>query len=158
MDPTNVMLSGLTRGGDILESTVRKLAGTASTRARPDRWNVVSVNRQPQDIMPGGRLPGPLAELQDKIEVQVRPAPGDKGSELAARIVRPPSDGDGDGDGDAKHTDEPHQRLRVALRHAKMILETGEVLESDKPSTTRTTITNLPLEFAIRRAQGMGRL
>jgi hypothetical protein len=156
MDPTNLMLNGLTRGGDILESTVRKLAGTASSRARTDRWNVVTVNRPPQDVMPGGELPGPLAEMAGEIEVQVRPAPADKGTELAARITRP-TDGDGQGP-DAKNTDDQRQRLRAALRHAKMMLETGEVLESDKPSTTRTTITNLPLEFALRRAQGWGRL
>jgi hypothetical protein len=95
--------------------------------------------------MPDGRLPGPLAEMASEIEVQVRPAPADKGSELAARITR-------------QHTGDQRERLRTALRHAKMILETGEVLESDKPSTTRTTITNLPLELALRRAQGTGRL
>jgi hypothetical protein len=145
MDPTNLMLNGLTRGGDIIESTVRKIAGTATTRARTDRWNVVTVNRPPQDVMPDGRLPGPLAEMASEIEVQVRPAPADKGSELAARITR-------------QHTGDQRERLRTALRHAKMILETGEVLESDKPSTTRTTITNLPLELALRRAQGTGRL
>jgi hypothetical protein len=156
MDPTNLMLNGLTRGGDIIESTVRKIAGTASSRARTDRWNVVTVNRPPQDVMPDGRLPGPLAEMADEIEVQVRPAPADKGSELAARITRP-ADGNGHGP-DAKNADDQRERLRTALRHAKMILETGEVLESDKPSTTRTTITNLPLEFALRRAQGAGRL
>jgi hypothetical protein len=144
MDPTNLMLNGLTRGGDILESTVRKLAGVASSRARTDRWNVVSVNLPPHDVMPDGRLPGPLAELEGEIEVQVRPAPADKGTEVFARYA-------GAHDGD-------RQRLRTALRHAKMILETGEVLESDEPSTTKTTVTNLPLELAIRRAQGVGRL
>jgi hypothetical protein len=156
MDATNLMLNGLTRGGNILESTVRKLAGTVGARARQDRWNVVTVNRPPQEVMPDGQLPGPLAQMEGQIEVQVRPAPADKGSELAARIVRPAGD-DGEGP-DGKTDDEPRQRLRTALRHAKMILETGEVLESDKPGTTKTTITNLPLEFAIRRAQGLGRL
>jgi hypothetical protein len=156
MDPTNLMLNGLTRGGDIIESTVRKIAGTASSRARADHWNVVTVNRPPQEVMPDGQLPGSLAEMAGEIEVQVRPAPADKGSELAARITRP-ADGDEQGPG-AKNTDDQRQRLRTALRHAKMVLETGEVLESDKPSTTRTTVTNLPLELALRRAQGWGRL
>jgi hypothetical protein len=144
MDPTNLMLNGLTRGGDILESSVRKLAGAASTRARQDRWNVVTVNLAPADVMPDGRLPGPLAEMADEIEVQVRPAPADKGTELLVRFA-------GAHQGD-------RGRLRTALRDAKMILETGEVLESDKPSTTRTTITNLPLELSIRRAKAAGRL
>jgi hypothetical protein len=39
-----------------------------------------------------------------------------------------------------------------------MLLETGEVLEPDKPGSAETTITNLPLELAIRRAQEAGRL
>jgi hypothetical protein len=156
MDTTNLMLNGLTRGGSILESTVKKLAGAAAARARQDRWNVVTVYRPAQDITPEGRLPDPLAQMEGEIEVQVRPAPGDKGTELAARLLHP---GDGDGQGpEGKTGDEPRQRLRTALRHSKMILETGEVLESDKPGTTRTTVTNLPLEFAIRRAQGLGRL
>lgn len=157
MDATNLMLNGLTRGGSILESTVRKLSGTASTRMRQDRWNVVTVNRPAQDVMPEGGLPGPLAEMEGQIEVQVRPAPGDKGSELAARILLRRDDGNGHGP-EARAADEQRRRLRKALRHAKMILETGEVLEPDKPSTTRTTITNLPLELAIRRAQEEGRL
>jgi hypothetical protein len=48
--------------------------------------------------------------------------------------------------------------VRAALRHSKMLIETGEVLQSDKPPTTRRTPTNLPLELAIRRAQKEGRL
>ena len=33
--------------------------------------------------MPDGQVPGPLAELGDLVEVEVRAAPGGKGSELA---------------------------------------------------------------------------
>jgi hypothetical protein len=154
MNATNLMLNGLTSGGSIVESTVRKLAGSARARARQDRWNVVTVNLPPDRVMPGGTPPGPLADMQAEIELQVRPAPGDKGSELAARLLH----GDAGNGGDGKHGDRPRERLRAALRDSKMILETGEVLESDKPSTAKTTITNLPLELAIRRAQGSGRL
>ena len=39
--------------------------------------------------MPNGQVPGPLAALGDLVEVQVRPAPGGKGSELAARLREP---------------------------------------------------------------------
>jgi hypothetical protein len=150
MDATNLVLNGLTRGGSILESTVHKLTGAAAARARRDRWNVVTVYRPAQEVMPDGRLPQPLAELEGEIEVQVRPAPADKGTELAARLAHA-----ADGDGDA---DELRGRLRKALRHSKMLLETGEVLEPDKPGSAETTITNLPLELAIRRAQEAGRL
>ena len=58
-------------------------------QADPRRWLAVTVNRVPSDLLPGGSPPAPLAELGDAIEVQVRPAPGDKGAELAARLRDP---------------------------------------------------------------------
>jgi hypothetical protein len=50
------------------------------------------------------------------------------------------------------------QRLRAALRQARQLLETGEVLNPDEPPTTRRTLRSLPLELATRRARGEGRL
>lgn len=60
--------------------------GAADGKAE-DRWHVVTVNRPPEEVSSEGRLPDPLAELGDKIEVQTRPAPGDRGTELAARLL-----------------------------------------------------------------------
>ena len=72
--------------------------GLVARRTRPRRadlrgWLAVTVNRAPSDVLPDGSLPAPLAELADAVEVQVRPAPGDKGTELAARWRRPPAAG-----------------------------------------------------------------
>ncbi|HEV2872578.1 MAG TPA: hypothetical protein VG409_14315, partial [Actinomycetota bacterium] len=53
---------------------------------------------------------------------------------------------------------DPRQRLRAALRQARQLCETGEVLQADRPPTARRTLRGLPLELATRRAQGEGRL
>jgi hypothetical protein len=122
-----------------------------------DRWHAVTVYRSPDQIMPEGRLPDPLAALGDKVDVQVRPAPGDKGTEIAARVRGQVPAGIAELAARAAGTD-PRQPVRKALRETKMLLETGEILERDRPSTTRRTITNLPLELVLRRAGEEGRL
>jgi len=53
---------------------------------------------------------------------------------------------------------DPRQELRAALRQARQLLETGEVLTPDEQPTARRTLRNLPLELATRRARGEGRL
>jgi hypothetical protein len=118
---------------------------------------MVTVNRPPQEVMPDGRLPDPLAELGDKIDVQVRPAPGDRGTELGARLRGPVPAGLMGAAAKVAGTD-PRQELRKALRAAKSILETGEVLSPDKRPSTRPTVTNIPVRIASRRARGEGRL
>jgi hypothetical protein len=121
------------------------------------RWHTVTINRPPGEVAPDGRLPQPVAELGDRVEVQIRPAPGDKGTELAARL--PAAEPSGLTGTAARMTgNDPRQDLRVALRQAKQLLETGEVLSADKPPTTRRTLRSLPLELATRRGGGEGRL
>jgi hypothetical protein len=97
-------------------------------------WLVVTVFREPAD-METADLPGPLAELGDRIEVRVRPAPNSKGTELAARLRdRAPS---GAAPKRLGGTD-AQADLRSALRRAKQLLEVGEVLAVDPtPHGTR---------------------
>lgn len=73
-------------------------------------------------------LPPPLAELGDRIEVRVRAAAGDKGTELAARLRdRAPS-----GSAASRLSGrDPRAELRSALRRAKQLIEVGEVLVVD---------------------------
>jgi hypothetical protein len=82
------------------------------------RWRVVTVLRSPEQVGTGDSLPPPLADFRDRIEIRVRPAPGDKGTELAARLR-----------GDV--TEKDIEELRSALRKAKQVLEVGEVLRLD---------------------------
>jgi hypothetical protein len=152
-----VVLVGVGAGVLAVRRIVTRQLGNGAAIKAPDRWHTVTISRPPDEVAPDGRLPEPMAELGDQVEVQIRPAPGDKGAELAARLrTAEPSGLTGTA---ARITgNDPRQDLRAALRQAKQLLETGEVLSADKPPTTRRTLRNLPLELATRRAGGEGRL
>ena len=100
-------------------------------------WLSVTVFREPSDI-DAAALPAPLAEFGDRIEVRVRPAPGGKGTELAARLRdRPPS-------GSALRRlsgSDAQAGLRSALRRAKQLIEVGEVLAVDPAPHGKRTAT-----------------
>ena len=98
-----------------------------------------------QVAAPEGHLPEPLERLGDRIEVQIRPAPGDRGTELRAR---PRIGGD----------PQRWRELRLALRQSKQLIETGEILSPDEPPTTRKTALSRPLAYATRHAREEGRL
>ncbi|MFD0747313.1 hypothetical protein ACFQ1L_40045 [Phytohabitans flavus] len=48
--------------------------------------------------------------------------------------------------------------MRRALREAKSIIETGEVLKPDTQTSTRRTVVNRPLEYASRHGREEGLL
>ena len=91
---------------------------TDSPERSVQRWRVVTVLCSPEQIGTGDALPAPLAGLGERIEIRVTPAPGDKGTELAARYRGPA-------------TEEDLGELRSALRRAKQLIEVGEVLRVD---------------------------
>jgi hypothetical protein len=124
-------------------------------RRRP-RWHVITINKSPEEVAPGGQLPEPLAKLGDEVEVQINRAVGDRGTALAARLRNEPSGVIGAAERIAG-TD-PRQKVRIALRESKQLIETGEILQPDKAGTVKRTITGLPVDFAISRARGEGRL
>ncbi|MFS0700658.1 hypothetical protein AB6N24_11870 [Cellulomonas sp. 179-A 4D5 NHS] len=134
---------------------VLALGALAAARRRsgavPDRWHVVTIHRDPSDVDVTATRPRPLAALGEAVELRVSPAPGDRGTELAARL-RPDSGLSGS---DAKDLDE---HVRQALRDTRCLLETGEVLRPDDLGTARATLTNVPLRLALRRAKTGGRL
>jgi hypothetical protein len=152
-----VVVAGVGAGVLVVRRITTHQLGNGIARDAPDRWHAVTVFRPLEEVQPDGQLPEPLAELGDAIEVQVRPAPGDRGTELAARLRQGAPTGMRGAAARAAGTD-PRQDLRAALRQARQLLETGEVLSPDQPPTTRRTLRGLPLELATRRAGGEGRL
>ena len=151
------MLAGVGAGVLVVRRMTTRQVGDGAARVARDRWHSVTVNRPPEEVAPEGRLPEPLAGLGDAVEVRLRPAPGGRGTELAARL----RDGAPAGPGAAVARiagKDPRQEVRAALRQSKQLLETGEVLSPDEPPTTRRTLRSLPLELATRRARGEGRL
>ncbi|MEJ2890531.1 hypothetical protein [Actinomycetospora aeridis] len=115
--------------------------------ARAGRWLVVTVYRQPDDVRTQVDGSGPLSGMRNEIELTIRPAPGDKGTELAARPTAPD-----EGSVDAR------RRLRAALRETKSILECGEVVEPSRPGSSHPGPAGQVLRVATRRAWGEGRL
>jgi hypothetical protein len=115
------------------------------------------VNRPLEQIAPDGQLPEPLARLADTVEVQIRPAPPDRGTELAVRLRNRSPSGFRGVTARLRGRD-PRYAVRSALRETKQLVETGQVLRPDKPPTTRRTVTNRPQQFVTRHAREEGRL
>lgn len=106
--------------------------------APADGWLAVTVNRSPDEVQ--SSLPEPLARLN--VEVRIRPAAGDKGTDLMAKPTEAVSRPD----------------LRIALRQAKSLLETGEVVQPDSPPSTHPGPVGKVLQLVTNRAAGGGRL
>jgi hypothetical protein len=162
MTSRRISLTALAVGGGavvLVRQLQRRITGGAGEGEPRSRWRGVTINRGPEDVMPGGQRPAPLAELGDLVEVEVRPAPGDKGTELRARLTRPEPSGPGAAAARATGKD-PRQRVRAALREAKQLIEVGEVLRVDPtPHGRRTaTPTGAIVEAATKRAGGEGLL
>jgi hypothetical protein len=117
------------------------------------RWHVATIARPADQVMRDGRPPEPLADLGDRVEIQARPAPGDKGTELAVRLK---NDGDRGGPLARLRGEDPDQHLRRALRESKALLEAGEVVRPSRPATTERTPLNRPLEWATRHGREEG--
>ncbi|MET8260657.1 hypothetical protein [Micromonospora sp. NPDC005205] len=117
------------------DAAARGRHGADGDAAASARWEVVTVDRPPEQVLPEGRWPEPLRRLDGAVEVRVRPAPGDRGTELAARAlagVTPPT-------GLAAHVvgDDPGLLVRRTLRQIKQRVETGEVLRADRSALDR---------------------
>lgn len=138
----------------------QQASGGGGAGAEPrSRWRSVTVNRSPEEVMPDNRAPAPLAELGELVDVEVRRAPGDKGSELRARLRAPEPSGPASAAARLSGND-PRQRVRAALREAKQLIEVGEVLRVDPaPHGRRSpTPTGAIVEAATKRAAGEGLL
>jgi hypothetical protein len=121
-------------------------------------WLKVTVACLPERLSPpDGQLPEPITRLNGRAEVSVAPAPGGRGTELGLRPFIPAQAGLPGLVARLRGSD-PRQELRSALRDAKSLIETGEVIRPDEPPTTHPTATGKLLDLAISRAGGEGRL
>ena len=143
------------RAGGTVVRQVRSVfeqdGGAGAAKAPASGWLVVSIYREPTEI-DATALPAPLAAYGDRIETRIRPAPGGKGTELAARLVQRSA---GSASAPARLTGgDPQGDLRSALRQAKQLIEVGEVLAVDPAPHGKRNATpgGAALEAATKRA------
>ena len=106
--------------GLVARSLMKKERESDGDGAHPEGWKAVTVLGEARDFESGG-YPEPLARLAESLEIRIDPAPGDKGFEVHARVRE---------GADAGMHDDLEKALREALRDAKQIFETGEVLRA----------------------------
>lgn len=148
------------RAGGTLVRQLRATWGGASTSPpagaghSASGWLSVTVRCEPADL-DGDSLPAPLAELRERIEVEVRPAPGEKGTELSARLKVGPAP---ESTGGRLTGNDAESELRSALRRAKQLVEVGEVLAVDPAPHGERTATpgGALLESWTKHAPGAG--
>ena len=120
----------------------RVLASRRQRESSAERTHVLTVYRPMAEITAAG-LPEPLARLGDTVAVDLRPAPGDRGTEIAVRPLTP---------------DAGAREIRRALRESRSLLEVGYVLHPDAPPTTEPTPLNKPLRAATAHGREEGLL
>mgnify|MGYP006976745410 FL=1 len=131
---TAVVARRLTRRRRWLPGPIRRADG---------RWHSVTVNRRPEDVS-AAVGPAPLEELGLEVDIRYRPAPGGRGTEVSVR---------------APHGGVAQQRkIRAALRQAKQLWETGEVLQPDGLGPASHPPRRRPLAHATRAGREDGRL
>ncbi|MGH3381521.1 MAG: hypothetical protein ACRDP6_43005 [Actinoallomurus sp.] len=122
---------------------------TTKDRAPKNRWIMVTVNCAPQRLASRADLPEPITRLGDAVDIKICPAPGDRGTELGARLRDLPRTKIA-GMVTRRPEENPHRMVERALREAKAIIEAGEALRPDWPPAGPAQVGKL-LEFAGRR-------
>lgn len=123
---------------------------TPMRRAPENRWIMVTVNCSPQRLASRADLPEPITRLGDAVDIKICPAPGDRGTELGARLRQLPRTRIA-GMVTRRPEEDPRRMVERALRDAKAIIETGEVLRRDWPPSAQPVQGGKLLEFAGRR-------
>lgn len=136
-------------GAMIGRAVARRAARHEDGSGERSRWLAVTVNASPEEV--DERLADAVAELD--VETRVTPAPGGRGTEVAARLRDAPN-------GTVRRLagKDPRQDVRRALRDVKSLLETGEVVRPDESTTGKRTPGGALVRLATRRAGGEGRL
>lgn len=151
-----VLLAAVAGGGVVTSRALARRSGHRQAgTSNAQRWHVLTVNLPRAEVAPDGRLPAPLAALTD-VDVQLREAPGGKGTEIAVRLRRGEPTG-GSAVAVRITGKDPRHAVRRALRETRSLLETGEVLQPDAPSTRRTLLSR-PLQYATAHGREEGLL
>jgi hypothetical protein len=131
------------------QPTARELEGP--------RWRTVTILRTEDEIAPGGVMPQPLLMLGNLVDVKMASAPGDRGTELSARLREAEPTGLGGLVQRARGTD-PRQAVRRALRESKQLLETGEIIRVEPQPQGRRPATpgGVAVDLLAHRADGEG--
>ena len=109
--------------GLVARTLVRQRRESDGDGRHPDGWKAVTILGDAAAFEEGG-YPEPLRRLAEVLETRVQPAPGDRGFEVHVRLRDGVDVASTVGDGG------PDQALRTALRDAKQLFETGEVLRA----------------------------
>lgn len=120
--------AGLGVGAVAVGRFLRPPPAARSLQEPKDRWLVLTVNRSQDEISPDGVWPQPLADLGDAVEIELRQAPGYRGTEIAVRQRNSRVDSEVM---NRIAGNSQVQEIRAALRKTKQLLETGEVLKID---------------------------
>jgi hypothetical protein len=121
------------------------------------RWRTVTILRPESEIAPGGLVPQPLLMLGDLIDVNMAAAPGERGTELSARLRIAEPTGIAGLVQRARGTD-PRQAVRRALRESKQLVEAGEIIRTEpQPHGHRpATPGGVAVDLLARRSSGEG--
>jgi hypothetical protein len=137
--------------GLVARTLIRKRAESDGDARHPEGWKAVTVLGDVDAFARDG-YPAPLQDIAEQVEIRVNPAPGDKGFEVHARLR------EGADLSSVADEDDPERVLRVALRDAKQLFETGEILRATprphghRPSTPFGTV----VDRAEDEAKGEG--
>ena len=137
--------------GLVARNLVRQMKDTDGDGRHPDGWKAVTILGDAAAFTEDG-YPEPLQRIAEMLEIRLDSAPGDKGFEVHARARK-------GADVKALIGDEdPDQAVRVALRDAKQLFETGEVLRATpRPHGERpTTLFGAAVDKAEDEAKGVG--
>jgi hypothetical protein len=138
---TAVVAAAVTAAGALGVGGLIAARRAGTRRARVGTRQVITVYRPFDELTGGAELPAPLTRLGDAVEIELRPAPGDRGTEISVRLA----------DGTITHG-----AIRRALRESRSLLETGDVLLPSGPPTTKPTLLNRPLRAATAHGREGG--
>lgn len=96
---------------------------------RSVEWDAEIVDDRPEELITWRSLPG--TRVPNCGRVRLRPAPGDRGTEVRVELAYAPPAGSLGRRVAKLFGEEPEQQIRDDLRRFKQVLEAGEVVRSD---------------------------